>query len=156
LTEVASLKVCGSKSSKDVVISTPAAKAPRTPMFFLRLAAKVPPNNVEKQVTTAKRTALKFIQNYVSDSGYLIFIFFGNSLLRVMVVCWIRLYPHSHQQIEKRGLRGRHLHLGLDSNPNARYTEEIEEKLKQRVFPSISVFFHANSHKLFTKDMPSI
>ena len=79
-TEVASLKVCGSKSSKEVVISTPAAKAPRTPMFFLRLAAKLPPNNVEKQVTTAKRTALKFIQNYVSDSGYLIFIVFPASL----------------------------------------------------------------------------
>ena len=61
LTVVASLKVCGSKSSKEVVISTPAAKVPRTPMFLLRLAAKVPPNNVEKQVTMAKRTALKFI-----------------------------------------------------------------------------------------------
>jgi hypothetical protein len=41
-------------------------------------------------------------------------------------------------------------------NTHARYTEEIEEKLKQRVFPSISAFFHANSHKLFTKDVPSI
>jgi hypothetical protein len=59
---VASLKVCGSKSSKEVVISTPAAKAPRTPMFLLRLAAKVPPSNVEKHVTKANRIALKFIQ----------------------------------------------------------------------------------------------
>jgi hypothetical protein len=40
----------------------PAAKAPRIPMFFLRLAAKTPPNSVEKQVTTAKMTATRFIR----------------------------------------------------------------------------------------------
>jgi hypothetical protein len=58
---VASLKVCGSRSSNDVVINTPAAKAPRIPMFFLRLAANDPPNNVEKQVIIAKSIALRFI-----------------------------------------------------------------------------------------------
>jgi hypothetical protein len=61
LTDVASLKVCGSKSSKEVVINTPAEKAPRSPMSFLRLDAKIPPNNVEKQVTIARRIALKFM-----------------------------------------------------------------------------------------------
>lgn len=62
MTDDASLKVCGNKSSKDDVIRTPAAKAPRTPIFFLFLAAKAPPRNVEKQVTIAKISALGFIQ----------------------------------------------------------------------------------------------
>lgn len=44
------------------MISTPAANAPRTPMFFLRRVAKVPPSNVEKQVIIAKRIASKFIE----------------------------------------------------------------------------------------------
>ena len=38
-----------------------AAKAPRIPMSFLRLDAKIPPNNVEKQVMVARRIALRFI-----------------------------------------------------------------------------------------------
>ena len=42
-------------------ISTPAAKAPRIPMFFLCLVANVPPNSVEKQVMIAKNIALGFI-----------------------------------------------------------------------------------------------
>jgi hypothetical protein len=53
------------------VINTPAAKAPRIPMFFLRLAANAPPNNVEKQVTTAKRTASRFISILCFDNWYL-------------------------------------------------------------------------------------
>ena len=59
---VASLKVCGSKSTREVVISTPSAKAPRTPMFLLRFAAKAPPSSVEKHVTIASKTASKFIR----------------------------------------------------------------------------------------------
>jgi len=55
------LKVCGNMSSKEVVINTPAAKAPRIPMFFLYLAAKIPPNIVEKQVITVRGIASKFI-----------------------------------------------------------------------------------------------
>jgi hypothetical protein len=68
---VASLKVCGSRLSKEVVINTPAAKAPRIPMFLLRLAAKAPPNSVEKQVTIAKMIASKFICALCSGSGLL-------------------------------------------------------------------------------------
>jgi hypothetical protein len=48
-------------SSKEVVINTPAAKAPRIPMFFLYLAATIPPNIVEKQVITVRGIATKFI-----------------------------------------------------------------------------------------------
>lgn len=69
--EVASLKVCGSRSSNEVVISTPAANAPRIPMFLLRLAAKDPPTNVEKQVTTAKIIGAKFICGLFLGSGLL-------------------------------------------------------------------------------------
>jgi hypothetical protein len=58
-------------SSKEVVINTPAAKAPRIPMFFLCLVAKIPPNIVEKQVITAKRIASKFIGTLGSDSELL-------------------------------------------------------------------------------------